>query len=154
MDVTVAYPKTLIHNESETLLGKYPEEIHFYVENHSLSSLPESDKDLELWCRDLWMKKEERLRKFYEIKQFDDPDEKTDYNAIAVSEKEMTVTLYQVIAFWNLFLIGTCIALYCAPYFRWFCIIACITYIVIGIRHGGVDNVIYTAVKHHEKKCD
>ncbi|XP_005097905.1 lysocardiolipin acyltransferase 1 [Aplysia californica] len=152
LDVTVAYPKTLIQSELQTLKGEFPEEVHFYVEDYPLETIPETDEELEKWCRELWSKKEERLRRFYESKSFENEpgDNEEEKNASPLSEEAVRSKLYSVVAFWVIFLLVTFIALFLYPYFRLFCLIGCATYVIIGFRHGGVDNVIYTAVKHYE----
>ncbi|GFO48308.1 lysocardiolipin acyltransferase 1 [Plakobranchus ocellatus] len=152
LDVTVGYPKSLIQSELQALQGEYPEEIHFFVEDHPINTLPSSEEELGVWLKKLWERKEERLKKFYAEKMFTcEIDEKGDAGRAVqpMAERDVKVLLYKVVAFWLtfLFIVFTCLFIY--PLFRIFCVIGCATYVIIGFRHGGVDNVIYTAVRHH-----
>lgn len=153
LDVTVAYPKTKIQNELQTLRGNYPEEIHIFVKDYPIDTLPSDDDELEEWCRKIWAEKEERLERFYQNKNFDAEEEVKSglvKNWDPLSESAVRSTLYKIIVFWVVFLVLSflCIALY--PMFRLFVVIGCATYIIIGIRRGGVDYVIYRAVRHYE----
>ncbi|GFR87463.1 lysocardiolipin acyltransferase 1 [Elysia marginata] len=153
LDVTVAYPKTLIQSELQALKGVYPEEIHFYVEDHPIHTLPSSEEELEEWLKKLWKRKEDRLKRFYTEKTFiSEIDESGDAeNSVKpLSEGKVKILLIKVVAFWLSFLSAVFICLFLFPLFRIFCLIGCATYVIIGLRHGGVDNVIYTAVRHHK----
>lgn len=70
-DVTVAYPYQFPQTEPELVLGCFPTEIHFHIQRHAISKVPESEKEIREWCQQCWAIKEKRLQRFYEIKRFD-----------------------------------------------------------------------------------
>lgn len=152
LDVTVAYPKKIIQSELQTLKGEFPEEIHFYVQDYPIETLPESDEALAEWLKKLWSEKEARLKQFYEDKKFttDDANLTINEDSSQCVDWELKKRLYGVVLFWVIFLfvVFTCLILY--PMFQVFFLIGCFTYVVISIRHGGVDNVIYNAVRNYE----
>lgn len=149
LDVTVGYPKTLIQSEMQTLKGEFPEEIHFYVEDHPINTLPDSEVELEAWLKKLWGDKEARLKRFYAVGSFEIDKSDFDNSACAkpVSELEFKKTLYGIILFWMIFLSVVFIALYVSRIFQIYCFICGLTYVVIYTRHGGIDKVLYKSVK-------
>ncbi|CAG5116569.1 unnamed protein product [Candidula unifasciata] len=151
LDVTVGYPKTLIQSEVQTLKGKFPEEIHFYVEDHPIDTLPDSEKELELWLTKLWSAKEARLNRFYTVGHFETDTSDYDISAIPkpISEVEFKKTLYGIILFWVIFLITVSVALYISRMFQIYCLLSGLTYVLIYIRHGGIDRVLYSSVKQN-----
>ncbi|NXS95648.1 LCLT1 acyltransferase, partial [Jacana jacana] len=65
-DITVAYPQNIPQTEKHLLNGNFPKEIHFHVQRYPIETVPTSKEELQLWCRQRWEEKEERLRHFYE----------------------------------------------------------------------------------------
>nr|KAG5699729.1 hypothetical protein BaRGS_022127 [Batillaria attramentaria] len=65
LDLTVAYPRDVIQNEADLVLGRFPQEVHFLALRHPIADVPSSAERLENWCRDLWRRKESTLEKFY-----------------------------------------------------------------------------------------
>ncbi|KAH9496107.1 Lysocardiolipin acyltransferase 1 [Bulinus truncatus] len=150
LDVTVAYPKKIIQSELQTLKGEFPEEIHFLVKNYPIDTLPDSDKELADWLIKLWGEKEAKLKKFYEQKKFSENVSSEPGCGDLPKDWELKRLLYGVVIFWVVFLLVVFTCLMLSSAFRVFCLIGSATYVIIGIRHGGVDNVIYTAVNNHK----
>ncbi|KAI8784401.1 lysocardiolipin acyltransferase 1-like [Biomphalaria glabrata] len=148
LDVTVAYPKKIVQSELQTLKGEFPEEIHFFVKNYPIDTLPETDQELAEWLTKLWSEKEARLKKFYEEKTFSCDGSGQAGDFLQSGDWELKKLLYSVVVFWVVFLLVVFTGLLISPAFRVFCLISSATYVIIGIRHGGVDNVIYTAVNN------
>ncbi|KAK7487002.1 hypothetical protein BaRGS_00021672 [Batillaria attramentaria] len=143
LDVTVAYPKDIIHGEADLAKGLAPQEVHFSVENHPVSDLPQSADKLEDWLRDLWRQKEAKLEKYYtdDAKVFSMNGEKP-----YVSEaKEASVRelLWMVVVFWALFLSVVFYALVVFPLFKWYCVLSAATFVFLGKYYGGVDALLY-----------
>ncbi|XP_059143317.1 lysocardiolipin acyltransferase 1-like [Physella acuta] len=149
LDVTVAYPKNIIQSELQTLKGEFPEEIHFYVKDYPIETIPDTDEELSTWLINLWKEKEVRLRNFYQVKKFETGEDNLalDDDTVQYADFALKKRLNCVVLFWVVFLfvVFTCMCVY--PLFLYFCLISCVTYVLIGIRHGGVDNVIYNAVR-------
>ncbi|BFZ07073.1 hypothetical protein BsWGS_10112 [Bradybaena similaris] len=151
LDVTVGYPKTLIQSEMQTLKGEFPEEIHFYVEDHPINTLPDSEVELEAWLKKLWSDKEARLKRFYAVGSFETDTSDYDNSVCAkpVSELEFKKTLYGIILFWVIFLIVVFIGLYVSRMFQIYCFLSGLTYVLAYTRHGGIDKVLYKSVKQN-----
>lgn len=141
VDVTVAYPKTVVHSEAELGMGKSPQEVHFCVQHFPAKDLPQSTEKLEEWCRQLWLEKETTLGKFYEAKTFAVNGEKP--VASVEKERRVRIQLWAVMAFWSTFLLGVCYALLFFPLFKWYCILSAATYVFIDKQYGGVDSLLY-----------
>jgi len=63
--LTIGYPKTLPHCETDILHGKIPEEVQFLIKRHDISTLPQDEAGLKTWCEKRWEEKESLLEKFY-----------------------------------------------------------------------------------------
>ncbi|XP_064122377.1 lysocardiolipin acyltransferase 1-like isoform X1 [Macrobrachium nipponense] len=61
-DITVAYPNTLPLTELDVLRGRLPEEVHFHIKRHHVSSLPATDEGLKSWLAGVWAEKDELLK--------------------------------------------------------------------------------------------
>uniref|UniRef100_A0A914C9M4 Phospholipid/glycerol acyltransferase domain-containing protein n=1 Tax=Acrobeloides nanus TaxID=290746 RepID=A0A914C9M4_9BILA len=65
-DVTVAYPKDVVQNETDLVLkGKVSSTIHYDVKKIPISDLPTSELDLNKWLLDVWFEKEQKLNQYY-----------------------------------------------------------------------------------------
>lgn len=62
-DVTVAYRGAFPDNEMRFLMGKLPEEIHFYIDKFSVAEVISGGK--EAWLTNRWRLKEDFLTNFY-----------------------------------------------------------------------------------------
>ncbi|XP_076442043.1 lysocardiolipin acyltransferase 1-like [Babylonia areolata] len=141
LDVTVGYPQNVVHGEGELVRGIAPREVHFLVQAHPISHLPQSAEKLEAWCRDVWLEKEGRLERFYREKSF-----AVNGEGLAVEEEvEASVQrlLWLVVGFWGLFMCGVVYALLAWPLFKWYCLLSALTFVFIGRSYGGVDNLLY-----------
>lgn len=144
VDVTVAYPKGIVHSEAELGKGIAPQEVHFYTEYYPASQLPQSSEKLEDWLRDLWRQKESRLGRYYgnKVKAFPVNGEKS-----CVSESKESWArqmLWCVVGFWAVFLSFVLYALIVYPLFKWYCVLSAATFVFIGRYYGGVDAVLYS----------
>ncbi|KAK7103701.1 lysocardiolipin acyltransferase 1-like [Littorina saxatilis] len=142
LDVTVAYPKNIVHSEAELGKGTAPQEVHFYAQNHLISEMPESTDKLEDWLRNTWREKEVALKKFYQVKGFHVNGE----NSAVSEEKERSVQrlLWGVVVFWAVFLTVVFYSLIFFPLFKWYCILSALTFVFIGRSYGGVDSLLYS----------
>lgn len=149
LDVTVGYPRTMIQSELQTLRGEFPEEIHFFVEDHPIHTLPSTNVELEDWLKTLWSAKEERLKRFYAQGSFetDQGDRDVSVSAKPVDELKVRSILYAVVVFWVVFLLVVFIGLLVSRLFQVFCLISSVIYVYIGLKHGGLDNVTYATMK-------
>ena len=75
-DVTIGYPDALPKTEIDLAKGIMPREVHFHIHSYDNKDLPKDDEQLGQWCRDRWEEKEERLKKFYTHKKFQDTQSK------------------------------------------------------------------------------
>ena len=65
-DVTVAYSDAIVQSELHLVtLGLTPKNVHFDIRKIDISELPDSDEELDIWLKNLWKEKEERLKRFY-----------------------------------------------------------------------------------------
>ena len=69
-DVTIGFPDAIPRTEGEFIRGVIPKEVHFHIRAFDARDLPSSETDLELWCRERWREKEERLEQFYAHGEF------------------------------------------------------------------------------------
>ncbi|XP_050406744.1 lysocardiolipin acyltransferase 1 [Patella vulgata] len=139
LDVTVAYPKYILQNEGDIIHGRFPEEIHFNINYHNITDIPQNTEKLGEWCQQTWLEKENKLNSYYEKKQFNEKDQELKYDHGA-----LTRYLYMAILFWSFFLIFVFYSLLYVCFFRWYCFIAVVTFMVIQNTIGGVDNLMFS----------
>jgi len=146
LDVSVAYPKNVVSSELQIVKGQFPEEIHCHVNNIPVSSLPDTDEELDTWCRQLWEGKEERLRKFYETKCFQEENTKDSQDSLVtpISDEQAKQTFIKVYIFWGVFLLVTAIAFFVSFYFRLFLSVGTLFYFGVCFVYGGVDNLVFS----------
>ena len=82
-DLTIAYPDVLPKTEVDVGHGILPREVHFHVKKHDDEDIPRGQAELEMWLQDRWLEKEERLKNFYQYKEFrEEPGEAECSNGI------------------------------------------------------------------------
>uniref|UniRef100_A0AC35G298 Phospholipid/glycerol acyltransferase domain-containing protein n=1 Tax=Panagrolaimus sp. PS1159 TaxID=55785 RepID=A0AC35G298_9BILA len=65
-DVTIAFNDSIVQSEVDLIkLGVTAQDVRFDIRKISIADLPTTDQELGLWLKNLWVEKEERLRKFY-----------------------------------------------------------------------------------------
>lgn len=143
VDVTVAYPKNIVHDEVDLVKGIAPEEVHIYVQHFPVSDIPVSEEKLEAWCQDLWKQKENYLARFYEHKTFSVISPKA---AVSKSkEKEIYLLLWAVVVFWSMFLFGILYLLIMYSLFKWYCLLSIFTFVYFQAYYGGIDDFLYAS---------
>eukprot|EP00128_Syssomonas_multiformis_P013339 Colp12_sorted_trinity150504_noHs@28803 len=99
-DITVGYPKTLVTNEKMLGKGHFPEEIHFHVKRHPISTIPSTKNEMATWVTSSFAEKEKVLKKFYEEdKKFIAPAPAQDH-----SEPFVRAQLILALIFWASFI--------------------------------------------------
>lgn len=62
----MAYNDAIVQSEVDLIkLGITPKDVRFDVRKIRITDLPTTDEGLGEWLKQLWVEKEERLRKFY-----------------------------------------------------------------------------------------
>jgi lysocardiolipin and lysophospholipid acyltransferase len=92
--IDIAYKGSMPQNERDLIQGKWPNEVHFRVENFALNSLPNSDSGLAEWLQGHWEEKEKRLEEFYRKGQFQSNSCETDRPLL------ITFQMTAIILFW------------------------------------------------------
>uniref|UniRef100_A0A158P9M1 PlsC domain-containing protein n=1 Tax=Angiostrongylus cantonensis TaxID=6313 RepID=A0A158P9M1_ANGCA len=66
-DVTVAYEDVIVDSEIRLIKeGTFPKNVHFNVKKYDIKDIPNDVEKRADWLRELWFKKEKKLKKFYE----------------------------------------------------------------------------------------
>ena len=78
-DITIGFPDALPKTEFHFLRGVVPKEIHYYIKEYTVDSLPYEEEALVSWCAQRWAEKEERLKQFYTHREFLEMDESGDW---------------------------------------------------------------------------
>jgi len=64
-DVTLGYPDMVPETEQDLMDGNFPNEVHFHIKRHPISTLPTTYIGLEKWLQELWREKDQILDNFY-----------------------------------------------------------------------------------------
>ncbi|UJR23718.1 hypothetical protein I4U23_026698 [Adineta vaga] len=72
-DVTIGYEGQFPITELDLLKGRFPKVVHFHIKRYNINELPQDSEQIGDWLRKCWDEKENRLKEFYEKKQFDSP---------------------------------------------------------------------------------
>eukprot|EP00731_Ephydatia_muelleri_P027381 Em0019g254a len=80
-DITIGFPDALPKTEFHFLKGVIPSEIHYYIKEYNIDSLPSENEALVSWCAQRWAEKEERLKQFYQNREFSETSEPGDKQA-------------------------------------------------------------------------
>ena len=135
LDVSIGYPENIPQNEMDILKGKFPRQVHFHVQAHSGSELPQDREGVERWCQECWERKERQLREYYTgPKLFSDKP----IHTCVRDEQEVEHLFRFACLFWTVFEICVVVFLIYAPMLRWFSLFSIITYVLIS-KYGGID---------------
>ena len=143
-DVTVAYPDKFPQTEPELILGCFPTEIHFHVRRHVTSTIPESETELCEWCQRCWAAKEKRLRRFYELKRFDDSES----TELPTRWQRVLLQVFAV-GFTMLLGCGVTFAIYWSSIIRWMMVLQALFYVTMDCS-GGLE---LAQVKYYNYFC-
>lgn len=148
-DVTVAYPKTLPSQRTSLIKGYFPEEIHFDVQRYPLAEMPVSDEDLEIWLKNIWAKKEAKLKEFYA----NEPG-KRKFKTKPKKVETKLVDKILAFVFWTGFVAAGFYFTYQSFYFRAYIFAGHLFFAAVTMYFGGLDNVEVNLRKsrHHQKK--
>lgn len=72
LDVTVGYVGTIPQSEKDFISCNLSDEIHFSTKRFEMKHLPDTERELDEWCRERWAEKEQTLKEFYANKKFGD----------------------------------------------------------------------------------
>ncbi|ESO92039.1 hypothetical protein LOTGIDRAFT_217193 [Lottia gigantea] len=142
VDVTVGYPKFILHDERDIIYGQFPEEIHFFVQTYNISDLPSDSESIAEWCQKRWAEKEKRLEEYYTCNKKSFPCEN---NKLHCDEGTIRIYLYLSLAFWLSFLILVLFSLVYVWYFKWYCVLAICIFSCIQFFKGGVDDILFSS---------
>ncbi|XP_065177234.1 lysocardiolipin acyltransferase 1-like [Sycon ciliatum] len=145
VDMTVAYPKNIVYSFKEIFLGNFPEEIHFHLKRHPMSTMPDDAKELSAWLKSDWEHKETRLAQFYRSGSFELPTDaqsqaKQIHKAIDIGALNLVVhhRLFYVALFWVLFTLATSFAILTTWYVRWYVVLMSLANLLIEHHLGGL----------------
>eukprot|EP00794_Sanderia_malayensis_P020174 gene20174-22149_t len=137
-DVTVGYKNGFCYGEMDLASGKFPGEIHVYIERHNIKSLPRDSDSIDNWCVQRWSEKEKRLEKFYAQGKFDEGSCRLDGTKL-YQEESAQLKMKFVLVFWPLFLCAVFYALWHFWLSRWFAVVVCFYHVVQLVVFGGTD---------------
>ncbi|XP_033104011.1 lysocardiolipin acyltransferase 1-like [Anneissia japonica] len=154
-DVNMGYPEGIpINGEVDILNGRFPGEVHTKIRRYPISSLPTTDKDIQEWCLQRWMEKEETLRKFYEDDRkfvndtcVDSPGGDTPLEGKSCRQRSNPIFLYLSLVYWLVFLLVSLYFLYAYSLARWFFLVVCVFYAVQGLLRDGIDQLIVSCFR-------
>ena len=134
-DVTVGYPHICPEGELDVLMGNMPEEVHFHIERIDASILPTSEDALQDWCRQRWRLKEQKLKKFYQEKRF---EETPLYSTDGQVEQKTNMTLKVAFIYWTVFIAVT-IYLVCVSSFAFWVFVVQTVFFSVMTYQGGLE---------------
>ncbi|XP_068240667.1 lysocardiolipin acyltransferase 1-like [Palaemon carinicauda] len=123
-DITVAYPHTLPLTELDVLRGKMPEEVHFHIKRHPVSSLPATDEGLKTWLAGVWSEKDELLQTTLSQGHF--PESSTNLSHPPVNASYLSVLFWLPLTFGMAYLLCTwwVVQLWCLVFTVFFMVIS------------------------------
>lgn len=152
--MSVGYPCQIpTFGELDSLCGNFPDEVHFHIRRHSISSVPYSKEDLENWCIEKWKEKEKTLEKFYKDKCFRSEDQQ---NGLTnhVRSKATSIdrfVLWSILGFWMIFAVFV-------PLLLWYSSLARYQVVIFGVvmhllnLFGGVERLAVLTVSWRYSK--
>ena len=108
-DITIGFPDALPKTEVHFLNGVIPSEIHYYIKEYTIDSLPSEDEALVSWCAQRWAEKEDRLKQFYQNREFSEMSGSGDKQARRPHEVVVHHNMFSVF-FAPLFYIGIAVS--------------------------------------------
>ncbi|XP_066172413.1 lysocardiolipin acyltransferase 1 isoform X2 [Sylvia atricapilla] len=150
-DITVAYPQNIPQTEKHLLKGNFPKEIHFHVQRYPIETVPTSKEELQLWCRQRWEEKEERLRRFYEggkcfsaAGQSIVPPCKSELRVLAVKCASLL--------YWTVFPLAMLALLYLYSFAQWYFATMILFFVVQQKIFGGLELIELACHQYFKKQ--
>ncbi|KAK8726081.1 hypothetical protein OTU49_010371 [Cherax quadricarinatus] len=131
-DVTVAYPKTLPLTELDLAKGRMPEEVHFHIKRHHISSLPQKEEELREWLGKVWMEKDELLEITLKQGHFPGCTNATPHPTLNVS--------YLSFLFWTPLTIGMMYLICTWWVMQYWCLVHTVLFTVISFATDGLQH--------------
>ncbi|XP_068009806.1 lysocardiolipin acyltransferase 1 isoform X1 [Melanerpes formicivorus] len=150
-DITVAYPQNIPQTERHLLKGDFPKEIHFHVRRYPIEAVPAAPEELQLWCRQRWQEKEERLRRFYEGgKRFG----ATGQSAVPPCKSELRVLMVKCISllYWTVFPLAMLALLYLSSLARWYLAAMVVFFVAQQKLFGGLELIELACHSYFKKQ--
>ena len=119
-DVTVGYNGHICQSESDLAMGNFPQDVHFHMKRHPITTVPESIEGLEKWCTEKWTEKEATLDRFYKDGRFVPEQEE---KSMIVDDSSIRYQMIFWIVYWITFLCFVFMLLYNFWWVRWYTVI-------------------------------
>jgi len=149
-DVTIGYEGDIPEAEIDLLKGSIPKIVHFHVKRYNINDLPKTDEDIGQWLENVWDKKEDHLKEFYNKNQFDFPSKRFNNQQI-----ESNICFQRRIAFilWFLFILfwSYCIVAYIK--IKFYVLLVCIFHLIMdSFANGVIDFVCQLDVNYRQNE--
>ena len=130
-DMTIAYPDMLPKDPVDVGNGVMPREVHYHIIKYNNEDVPEAKEELSQWLKDRWTEKEERLKKFYAHRHYQEEDGASPLEIQRPKNVVYLIRSLLTLCFLNI------IVLYPLWHFPYLC-----SFYMLA-------NVVFLAVKHH-----
>ena len=119
------------------------------TKRYPLAEMPVSDEDLEIWLKNIWAKKEAKLKEFYA----NEPG-KRKFKTKPKKVETKLVDKILAFVFWTGFVAAGFYFTYQSFYFRAYIFAGHLFFAAVTMYFGGLDNVEVNLRKsrHHQKK--
>ncbi|CAD5224179.1 unnamed protein product [Bursaphelenchus okinawaensis] len=145
-DVTIAYPKDIVQNETDMVLkGSLPSEVHYHIKRYHINEIPRNEEELNHWLHKVWYEKEERLEQFYAQKAKNKRQFNCDDGFVWLRDdfRQNGVVFYGLL-FW--------VSMVCAyfyhftfmPFVQCTLVFLILNYVYVYGRYGSMERLIYT----------
>ncbi|KAI1730172.1 acyltransferase domain-containing protein [Ditylenchus destructor] len=146
-DVTVAYPRDPVQNETDMILkGRVSTNVHYDIRKWSIDKIPtQSDAVLNKWLLDVWTEKDEKLERFYSQKIKGRRKLETGGARNLWVKDDFRQILVKVVGFF-FWVTVVSVWLYHMQFLRFVqvgLVWLILNYLYIYIIYGGIDNLIY-----------
>ncbi|KAE9417422.1 hypothetical protein Angca_008543, partial [Angiostrongylus cantonensis] len=141
-DVTVAYEDVIVDSEIRLIKeGTFPKNVHFNVKKYDIKDIPNDVEKRADWLRELWFKKEKKLKKFYEAdarsRRLDPSGDRYVWPV-----KTEGVGYYVSFGFWILMTAVWLHSLYDYHFVRIYVVVVLLFYTYVVRRHNGIEILI------------
>ncbi|CAD5231788.1 unnamed protein product [Bursaphelenchus xylophilus] len=137
-DVTVGYPKGIVNSEVELLrTGKVPGEVHFDIRRYNVEEvIGKEEHHPSNWLKNIWIEKEEKLRKFYEE---DGQFEPSGEDSAIWPVESFSIGYYVAFSIWTLLSIFWIYWIYASFYVKIYVLVAVLFFSFAHKSKGGVE---------------
>lgn len=143
LDLSVGYLGPIPQNERDIVAGRLPTEIHFHGRWITAEAVPQGQADLETWLQHSWQNKEQQLKQFYMLGQFEGPYQ------METGLKQWQCRLVLLLVFWALYFPCLFYLLYLSPLLCCvFVALNAILFLVCNIS-SGLDQLVLSLQRHH-----